>query len=419
MSTILKNLYTENNNPFKLSLCAGQNSIRNTVTWVYMVEDEYLIPYFYGTELAVTTGVKMAQDSSWLMTLVQKLSERHLSGLIVNIGKYVTEIPQDVLDFCNTHDFPLFIMPWEIKITELIQTFCMSIMKERHDSMLHDNAMQDAILRRGNLEESKELLSKYYDLNGTFTVILIRCKLSGEEMRQFYNIEYLFLNRIRRFKTQHDLKGSRFGIIRQEQYELIILNNTDFQFFPEIRNLIFELYEDALKAHALFIGAGIEVQGISQIHKSFLRAQAAIRMAMYQDKPFIRYKEMGFYKILFSLKNPEVLYSYADEILSPLDVQEMKTQGYLDLLKAYIKNDRSLEKTAAAMYLHRNTVNYRIQKMKTLLNCPLKTAEDLFPYQVALMIRDIQAHDEAEATEHAAHSTHATEVPEARLPKSK
>lgn len=397
MSTILKNLSKENNNQFKLSLRAGQNSIRNTVTWVYMIEDEYLIPYFHGAELAVTTGVKMAHDPSWLMTLVQNLAERHVSGLIVNIGKYVTNIPQDVINFCNAHDFPLFTMPWEIKITEMIQTFCMSIMKERHDSMLHDNAMRDAILKRGNLEESRELLTKYYDLNGTFTVILIRCKLDGEEMKQFYNIEYLFLNRIRRFKTQHNLKGTRFGLIRQEQYELMILNNTDFRLFPEIRNLIFELYEGAAKANALFIGAGIEVQGISQIHKSFLRAQAAIRMAIYQNKPFIRYEEMGFYKILFSLKNPEVLYSYADEVLGPLDAHEAKTHGYLELLDAYIKNDRSLEKTAAALYLHRNTVNYRIQKMKTLLDSPLKTAEDLFPYQVALIIRDIQAHDDEHA----------------------
>ena len=48
MSATLKNLYTENENPFKLSLCAGQSSIRNKVTWVYMLEDEYIIPYFHG-----------------------------------------------------------------------------------------------------------------------------------------------------------------------------------------------------------------------------------------------------------------------------------------------------------------------------------------------------------------------------------
>ncbi|MCI6019066.1 MAG: helix-turn-helix domain-containing protein [Clostridiales bacterium] len=64
------------------------------------------------------------------------------------------------------------------------------------------------------------------------------------------------------------------------------------------------------------------------------------------------------------------------------------------MLRQSIKSgqDRSLEGTARAMFLHRNTVNYRIQKMKTLLGSPLKTLEDLFPYQVALAIRDMENH---------------------------
>jgi DNA-binding PucR family transcriptional regulator len=137
---------------------------------------------------------------------------------------------------------------------------------------------------------------------------------------------------------------------------------------------------------------GIEVQGLSNIHKSFHRARTAMKMAMYRNVPFIQFEEMGFYKILFSVKDEEVLYSYANEILAPLDAYDSGNHNYIELLKVYIQNDRSLEKTAAAMYLHRNTVNYRIQKMKTLLNSPLKTVEDLFPFQVALAIRDMEAH---------------------------
>ena len=85
MSATLKNLYTENENPFKLSLCAGQSSIRNKVTWVYMLEDEYIIPYFHGSELSVTAGYKASQDPDWLMTLVRSLAA--LSGRIRGLGQ--------------------------------------------------------------------------------------------------------------------------------------------------------------------------------------------------------------------------------------------------------------------------------------------------------------------------------------------
>ena len=63
---------------------------------------------------------------------------------------------------------------------------------------------------------------------------------------------------------------------------------------------------------------------------------------------------------------------------------------YVQTLRSYIKYDRSLAATAKATYTHRNTVNYRIQNIKRLLGCELKTAEDLFPYQVAFYIRDMQ-----------------------------
>lgn len=392
MSVSLKRLYNENGNPFKLSLCAGQNSIRNVVTWVYMLEDEYIIPYFHGSELAVTTCIKLPLNPSWLMTLVQKLVECHASGLIINVGKFISEVPQDVIDYCNACDFPLLTMPWEIRITEMIQSFCTRIISERQETIVHDKAMRDAISKRENEEEYREVLSKYYDLEGKFSVVLIYCILPEEEIGQIDNMEHLFINQIRRLKTRYGLKKVKIGLISHEHYELMICNNTDTFLMPEIRNIILQVYEKAAKAKAIFIGVGNEVQGLSDIDKSFHRARTAMRMAVYRNEPFIRFEEMGFYKILFSVKDDDVLYSYANEILGPLDQYEKEHHGYLEMLKIYIQNDRSLEKTAAALYLHRNTVNYRLQKMKTLLNSPLKTVEDLFPFQVALAIRDMEVH---------------------------
>ncbi|MDO5410868.1 MAG: PucR family transcriptional regulator ligand-binding domain-containing protein [Lachnospiraceae bacterium] len=392
MSATLKKLYTENNNPFNLSLYAGQNSIRNTVTWVYMLEDEYIIPYFRGAELAVTTCIKLPRHPDWLMTLVQKLVEAHASGLIINIGKFITKIPSDVIDYCNEHDFPLFTVPWEIRITEMIQVFCTRIINEQQESIIHDKAMRDALTKRENETEYREVLSKYYDLDGKFTVILIYSRLSTEESSEADITEYLFINQLRRFKTLHDLKKTKMGLISHEHYELMILNNVELSLFPEIRNIILNVYEKAVKAQAVYIGVGNEVQGLSNIHKSYYRARTAMRMAVYRNLPSVSFEEMGFYKILFSVKDDEILSSYSDEILAPLDSLGKKAPEYLELLKVYIQNDRSLEKTAAALFLHRNTVNYRIQKMKTLLNSPLKTVEDLFPFQVALAIRDMEAH---------------------------
>ena len=229
-------------------------------------------------------------------------------------------------------------------------------------------------------------------MNGKFTVILIHISRIDENIEKMQGIEYAFINRLRRFKTINEMTSSKFGLLNHDNCQLIVANNVDRTQMPGLMKIILDIYEDAAKAHALFVGVGIEVTGLSNINKSFNRAHTAMRMAVYRNVPYIHFEDMGFYKILFSVKDEDILSAYADEILAPIEGDGAKRQGYIELLQAYIQNDRSLERTAAALYLHRNTVNYRIQKMKTLLNSPLKTVEDLFPFQVALAIRDMDIH---------------------------
>lgn len=392
MALPLKTLCTENDNQFKLTLRAGGNGFRNVVTWVHMIEDAYIIPYFHGSELAVTTGIKVASDPLWLNDLVRELKERGAAGLVVNTGKYIPAIPQEILRYCEEHEFPLLTMPWEIHVTEMLQTFCTRIIQERSESALFDKALEDALFKRGREEEYREVLSRYYDMNGKFVVILIQTGRVDEDIEKIRGVEYVFINRLRRFKTINGMSAVKFGLLNHDNCQLLVANNVDQSQMPGLQKIILDVYEDAAKAHALFVGVGIEVTGLSNISKSFHRARTAMRMAVCRNEPYVRFEDMGFYKILLSVKDEEVLSAYADEILAPIEGDAASRQSYMELLQAYIKNDRSLERTAAALYLHRNTVNYRIQKMKTLLDSPLKTVEDLFPYQVALAIRDIEIH---------------------------
>ena len=393
MAVTLKKLYKENASAFRLSLRAGQDGLGNVVSWVYMLEDEFIIPYFHGAELAVTTGMKCAVDSGWLLGLIRRLRENNVAGLVVNTGKFVLNLPQEVVDYCDANDFPIFTMPWEIRITDMLQSFCVQIMNDQQEGVIHDRAMRDAIQKRENVTEYTDTLGRYYDLDGPFTVFCVYLKQQTQAaVEENMNREYLLETRIRRLKQARELSNVHIGILNYESYLLLVLNNAPEPMIRQIKDLILKTYADAAKARQIFVGVGIEVNGLEHIDKSYNRAATAMRMAMYQNTPAVRFEDMGIYKILFSVKDDEILYSYADEILAPLDRYDQKNHAYIDLLKTYIHEDRSLAGTAEALYMHRNTVNYQIQKMKELLNSPLKTVEDLLPFQMALAIRDMQKH---------------------------
>lgn len=391
MAVTLKRLYRENSANFKLSLSAGSNGISNVVSWVYMLEDEFIIPYFHGSELVVTTGMKYAADNGWLFDLVRRLHKNDVAGLIVNTGKFINDLPKDVIDYCNACDFPIFTMPWEIRITDLLQSFCVQIMNDQQESALHDKALRDAIQKRENVTEYTDTLGRFYDLDGQFTVFCIYLRQQSQNaIEENQNREYLLETRIRHLKQTRSLSNVHIGIVTYESFLLLVFNNAPQQMHELFTNVILDVYADAAKAHDLFVGVGIEVNGLANIDKSYNRATTAMRMAMYRGMPVVRFEDMGIYKILFSVKDEEILYSYADEILAPLDRYDRKNHSFIELLKTYIREDRSLAGTAEALFMHRNTVNYQVQKMKELLGSPLKTVEDLLPYQVALAIRDME-----------------------------
>ena len=141
----------------------------------------------------------------------------------------------------------------------------------------------------------------------------------------------------------------------------------------------------------LSLGIGSQVNGIASVKSAFSSARMAAQMAYQTDKKIIDFQQMGFFKILFAADDTTILKSYEQQLLGSLEEHDLHHHSqYLETLRSYIENDRSLMGVAESTFTHRNTVNYRIQNIKKILNNPLKTAQDLFPYQVAFYIRDMK-----------------------------
>ena len=89
-----------------IKLVAGKNGLTNAVEWVHMVDTTEIADFLSGGEIAFTTGIGVGEKMS-LLALVDRVYKNHASAMVVNIGPYVAEIPQEVIDFGNAHDFPV------------------------------------------------------------------------------------------------------------------------------------------------------------------------------------------------------------------------------------------------------------------------------------------------------------------------
>ena len=382
-------IYEETKERFCLKIIAGKAGMDTVIRWVHMLEDEIIVSRFHGEELAITTGMK-AEQPNWLMNLVQKMADEECAGLIINTGMYLKEIPREVIAWCEEKKFPLLEMPWEISITGLIQDYCMRIIDQSQYEKKISNAFREIILGQKKGTDFQELLGDRYDINGTYQVFSIQVKKTIEEELIYTQAVLKLENLFGLFKGSNKINIS-YGLLRMNDSLALILNNRKDKHLLELPDLIKQSFAYFSKKHQFFFGFSSELTGIEQLPISYKRARTAMKMAIATNKELIKFEDMGFYQILFSVEDNEILKHFVDEILGPLIQydKEHKTQ-YVDMLRSYIKNDRSLIRVAEDTFTHRNTVNYRIQNMKSILKCDLKNSKELFPYQVAFYIKDMQ-----------------------------
>lgn len=119
----------------------------------------------------------------------------------------------------------------------------------------------------------------------------------------------------------------------------------------------------------IFVGVSQTFSDPFLCKKYYLQAIKTIDLAKhaYPDKHYINYHEVQYYSLLSSLHSE----SYENEFYHPtlIKLREYDKQHNTDLydiLYVYILNDGNIQKTAQDFYVHRNTVRYKINKIKEL-----------------------------------------------------
>ena len=113
-------------------------------------------------------------------------------------------------------------------------------------------------------------------------------------------------------------------------------------------------------------------------------------MCTKQDADILYYDTLGIEKILLSVKDRKVLSDIEKNTLGRL-IQYDKNNGtdLYDFLKIYIKNDGSIKKTADDLFVHRNTVNYKISKIESIINMDITNLDNLLLIKMVLEIEKL------------------------------
>lgn len=368
---------------YQLKLLAGHQGCANAISWVHMVEDTTIIRQLWGKELAVTTGLGF-QSHDALMEFVQTLNKYNSVGLIVNTGKYINDIPQDIIDYCNEQDFPLLTTPWKVHMADLIKDFSMRCLSSQKE----DNQTAKLFTKLFNtphiIEEVRYQLMSAFEVKNSFQVVLI----SIDESDHFDEIE----KRKASFQLElcFEKIKSPYSFFWYNGCFVLVVNNLEADI---LRDVILKMMQRAKKrmvGQTIHIGVGSLMPNFREVILGYKRALAAVNMAVKFNNPMVDFEDMGIYKIMFSIEDQQILEDIYLKTLKPLINYDEKHHSELEkTLYYYLVYDGSLQAMAKNMFMHRNTINYRMNKIKELLDCEFKDFEDKMNYMFAYYCRDI------------------------------
>lgn len=157
----IEDALNETKNLYQLTLLCGEKGCAKQMSWVHLIEDTTTIQQLWGKELIVTSGLGFQKEEA-LLKLVEYLVKYHSVGLIINTGKYIFEVPQDVLDYCEANDFPLLVSPWHIHMMDLIKDFCMRCLFSQKEDYQITQYFQNIFSDPRTIEENRvELMQTF------------------------------------------------------------------------------------------------------------------------------------------------------------------------------------------------------------------------------------------------------------------
>ena len=148
--------------------------------------------------------------------------------------------------------------------------------------------------------------------------------------------------------------------------------------------------EEALRVNGestVVVGMGTIAMHLRDLAKSYKEAQIAIEVGKVFDteRYIINYENLGIGRLIYQL--PTTLCEmFLQEVFkkNPIDALDKET---LFTIHKFFENNLNVSETARKLFVHRNTLVYRLEKIKKLTGLDLREFDDAITFKVALMVK--------------------------------
>lgn len=363
-----------------MELIGGEEGLDRIVSWSYIVQTRPYADHMNQGNFAMIVVDDVRFDFEEVARSMEELNNLGISGLGISVTEDKEAVPSSIIERADDMKLPLFYIRWEgasfVDIAQSIGTLIL-------DTDVQNKRSGDYLY---NLLFGYEINEKYVEkLSGQFGFdftkfyrvgIIVVDRTYGinleqdEHIYEYYanclhrevkNIEEkpMFMHFLNKFVLLFEARKDK-KIERELEHILRTLDNSS-QFKGKIRStcILGEAHKDPKDFGKSY-----------QEAKSFIPRKDILPNA--RSKKVISASALGIYKFMFNSGNQAEVLQYCNEKLKKLEEYDHANGAFLcDTLIAFYMNGFNAVKTAEELYIHRNSLQYRLNKIKELLEMEL------------------------------------------------
>jgi len=364
-----------------------------------------------GGEMVLTTLFTARDAGGKKFEMVENIINSQAGALVVKLGRFVENLPGDIIELANERCFPIITLPAEVRWTNVIMDVS-RLLSQRDIELLGVRASFDtemrlmgnlfALLNSGSLSRQQAISRASFlqiDLTGGFIVCVVDLvRVAGEDgSRTIEKIMERAYGMAKRIISAYfpgpliALDGKRLNIllvppvdIEQARRSALVGSTME----KVVRGL-----NDIMPEVEFRVGASSFHGNPAEVNIAYNEAITAALISLATGRAGVgNYRDLGLYKLLLIINrsHPDEAVKFCAETLGAIEEYDQKREGGLmHTLEVFFASSENISDTAAKLFTHRHTVRYRLQRIAELSGFDPFDPDDREVLRIAVKLRQL------------------------------
>ena len=236
------------------------------------------------------------------------------------------------------------------------------------------NVVLDNILPADILVKAREL---HFNADVSRVVLLMRI-LSSNDVSAFDVIQNLFPDKNKDFVF--NISESDIVLVKE------VHENIETSDLEKLAKSISDTLSSEFYTR-VNVGIGTVIEGVNDLARSFKEAQIALEVGKVFDteKTIVSYENLGIARLIYHLPTT-LCETFLREVFKKGSIDSLDHETLFTIQK-FFENNLNVSETSRKLFVHRNTLVYRLEKIKKLTGLDLREFDHAIIFKIALMVK--------------------------------